>query len=112
MTVFIICDKSICNYKTRIQAGGEKKRRKRHRKSFVFLPLRENSLLFFPSRSRLHSLHHFLLSAAPASGALAALQDLFDLGKLPLLVAQRARGAGLEPSEVFFVDVVVFIFCF
>lgn len=64
-----------------------------------FLLLREGSGSLSLSLSPpLSTLSTFL--TAPARGALPSLQDLLDLGKLPLLVAQRARGAGLEPSVV------------
>ena len=77
----------------------------------VFLLLRER--FFFLRWLVASSTFSLLLSlAAPARGALAPLQDLLDLGKLPLLVAQRARGAGLEPADVFFFRLRVFLFCF
>ena len=71
---------------------------------FVFLLLRENSLLFSSYSTLSPPAPPLPLSAAPARGAVASLQDLLDLGKLPLLVAQRARGAGLEPSDCFFLS--------
>ena len=64
---------------------------------FVFLLLRENSLLFSSSSTLSPPAPPLPLSAAPARGAVASLQDLLDLGKLPLLVAQRAVGARAQP---------------
>ena len=90
--------------KTRIQGGVKRKKDTEIVCFFVFLLLRENSLLFSSSSTLSPPAPPLPLSAAPARGAVASLQDLLDLGKLPLLVAQRARGAGLEPSDCFFLS--------